>query len=306
MFFIFFMFKNLKLFISNKKILGLNRNLFYLILRIIMYIFIVFILFYFSKDFSTTRIFFILKLLFYYFNIYFVFIIIKYILIFFYMTKYNYDVNHIDNITIAIQRIGFLFVNITFFFVFLNVLGIKFLGLLTSISIFAVALVLIFKDYITNLLNGLTIMFSKDYKLREYIQIEESKGRINDITFLNVELKNDDGDIVYIPNSKFLTSDIINFSKSNTKRIKYNFTLPFNFSCLVENLEKNIIEKLRDNFKDLINSDNILVNITEIKKDEIHFVVEILVSRYNFKIETEIKKFLGKEIIIFINSEKNN
>ena len=74
----------------------------------------------------------------------------------------------------------------------------------------AAALVLITKDYISNLINGMYLTFNRIINIGDQVQIGSLKGKILDITLTNVHLLNDDDDIIYIPNNNVFSTEIIN------------------------------------------------------------------------------------------------
>src|SRR5690606_36841534 len=62
---------------------------------------------------------------------------------------------------------------------------------LTSLSLVAMAIALIFRDYITNMLSGLFIMFSEQFSVGDRVKIGEHKSRIVDVTFAHIDVQND-------------------------------------------------------------------------------------------------------------------
>lgn len=254
------------------------------------------------KDYAILK---LLILLFYYTLISIITYTIKKQIISVYLKRNHFEKDQIDNFTIGMERISLLLIHIIFVFIIFYVLGINFKQFLTSISLIAVALVLLFKDYISNTMNGFIIMFSDDIKIKEYIKIGDYKGRIVNITFLKTQIRSDEGDMVYIPNSTILNSELTNLSKSNTKKITFSFSLHEKYYGKVNKLERYIVKTLIKTFegKGLLFAENILIKPIEIKNNETMFNVEIIVTRYNFKIENEIKNCLSNNIIKFLNKE---
>ena len=147
-------------------------------------------------------------------------------------------------------------------------------------------------------------MFSNEIKLKEYVQINEYKGRIVDLNFLNVELKSDDGKIVYVPNFKFFTEDLINYWKSSLKRVAYDFNLDFVFFGEIDKLEKNIAKALYEEFENLVNEENISLKVKQIASNRVSIALEVIVSRFNFKVENNILQFSSRFILKFVHKEK--
>ncbi len=218
-----------------------------------------------------------------------------------YKRKNNFATDYFDNFILGIGRVSFLLTNIVFVFVFLYLIGLDIREFLTSISLFAVALVLIFKDYISNVLNGMVLMFSTDFKLKEYVKVGDFKGRIIDVTFLNTELRTDDGDIVFIPNTTMLSKEVINYSKATTKRIRYEFSLALKFAGKFAKLEEHISQGLSNEFESYISPDNISLKVLNVNKDQISVILEVTSQKYNFKFEDKIKTTFSRLLLEFID-----
>lgn len=123
-----------------------------------------------------------------------------------------------DNFILGINRITSV-LNTLFFLLAIPIFfGKDLMQLITSITIVAAAIALLTKDYISNMINGLIVMFSDQLSLGDQVRIGEFRGKIMDITLINLVLQNDDDDIVIIPNSVVFTSIIVNQSKQNIKK----------------------------------------------------------------------------------------
>src|SRR5690606_4496714 len=115
---------------------------------------------------------------------------------------------------------------------------------LTSITIVAMAIALLFRDYITNMISGLLIMFSDQFTIGDTVKVGEHQGKIMDITLANMVIKNEDDDIVLIPNNTAFTSNIINHSLQNSRKLTIDFELPLVDSYEQGALEQSLIDVL--------------------------------------------------------------
>ena len=248
----------------------------------------------------------IIEILFYYFALSLLMGFIKTFFVFLYKKKNEYTADYNDNFILGIDRVSLLILNLTFFFLFLYLLNIDIKDFVTSISIFAVALVLIFKDYISNMINGMIIMFSPDLNLKEYIKIGEHKGRIINISFLNTEIRTEEGDIIFIPNTQMITEKVTNYSKSNIKKIRYDFKLPFYYAAKFEDLNAYISKGLCKEFEGLMTEENISIKISNVDKDNLHLNLEVTSQKYNFKFEDKVKTTFSTLLIHYIAIDSKN
>ncbi|MGB3180665.1 MAG: mechanosensitive ion channel domain-containing protein [Cyclobacteriaceae bacterium] len=169
----------------------------------------------------------ITQALIYYLTAHLLIILIRLIIVRVYLRKEEAK-SRVDTFIIGITRIASLLSALALFFSLLYALDIAIRELFTSLTIVAAAIAIIFKDYISNLINGMIIMFSGQLQINDYIKINNNRGRIMDITLLNIHLLNDDDDIVYVPNSTVVLTDVLNYSAGRENKAGVEFEIPLN------------------------------------------------------------------------------
>jgi small-conductance mechanosensitive channel len=217
-----------------------------------------------------------------------------------YRTQNKLAINERDNFTLGTDSLATL---VTFFITFagtLVILDIDFKEFLTSLSLVAVALVLIFRDYISNYLDSFRLMFSTDFKIGNYIRVGEStKGVINDISFRATKLKTDEGDVLFIPNTRLITSEVVNYSKVRYKRITVPFSLPTEVVHPVDTLESHLKQKLLSSFPELIAEKKIFLRVLNIKEWHTDFALEVSIDQYSFAIEDKVVKSIYTAVLAY-------
>ncbi len=215
-----------------------------------------------------------------------------------YRKRNKLEVSDRDNFILGTDSLEKLVTVFVTFIGALVILDIAFQEFLTSISLVAVALVLIFRDYISNYLDSFRLMFSTDYRIGNYIKVgENSKGVISDISFRATKLKTDEGDVMFIPNTKLITSEVVNYSKVKYKRITVPFSLPTEVVHPVAELETRLKEHLLQTFPDTIQEKKIFLRILNIKEWHTDFALEVSVDLYNFSIEDKIVKAIYAAVL---------
>ena len=200
------------------------------------------------------------------------------------------------NFMLGIDRIEFLLNLIAILISLMLAFGIQPLEFLTSITIVAAAIALLTKDYITNIVNGLIMMFSDQLEIGDKIQIGRHTGFIRDITLINLILKNDAGEIILIPNTMALAADVVNFSKNNTHQVIFDAEIISKNEIHLNQLEE-ALQQILVKYPDVVVKEGAQLNILERK-------TENLLIRYQFPIKsgekpTEIlvKKALNQAFI---------
>ncbi|AMP99395.1 Mechanosensitive ion channel protein MscS [Pedobacter cryoconitis] len=221
---------------------------------------------------------------------------LRLVVIYWYIKKHRFKSTIKDNFILGINRIVSILNTVFGVIAIMIWMGIKPLEFLTSITIVAAAIAVTFKDYITNMINGLIIMFSDRLSLGDHIRVNDNEGKILDITLINMILQNEDNDMVIIPNSVVFSSVIINQSKQNIKKLSVEFEMALQFGYTPDFLEEHLYQAV-DNFKDNIVSSGLTIKTLAINKDIAKFKAQVLLNNYDKLKEREIRRVLNTAII---------
>lgn len=200
-----------------------------------------------------------------------------------------------DNFTVGVNAmVNAITVIATIVFIFF-VFQIEFRSFLSSIALFAVALTIIFQDFIKNFLFGFAIMFSNDYEIGDYIQVGEMpKGVIRNVTFSTVQLKTEAGDLLYIPNTVVRAHEVINFSKLKPKRINTEFTLLRSQLKSVDGFEAKLCAHLDKTFPATFEIEKCRLHVKENNKDEITFSLDAPAKKASLKLKEQTNHAVQK------------
>ena len=233
----------------------------------------------------------IIKLVLYYIGITFSFQLARAILLSYYLRRHKLSSEYKDSFTIVLSKISSLVAHIIFFVIFLREFGINVSDFLTVMSLFAVALVLIFTEQITKFVNGLVVMFSKDFQVNDFIRVGELEGRIRDISFLHVKLHTLTGDIVYVPNSVLLNKEILNYSKKKTRSVTEKILYPrLSKKAVISKVEK-LKEELFASFDEII-QESFYYSLAYETKTSICVSVEFRIQTSSWQREREIQRYI--------------
>jgi small-conductance mechanosensitive channel len=222
--------------------------------------------------------------------------LLRLVIIFWYVKKHHLKSSIKDNFILGINRIESILNTVFFALAFIVFLGNDPKTFLTSITIVAAAIALTFKDYITNMINGLIIMFSDQLSLGDHIKVGEIEGKIIDITLINMILQNEDNDMVIIPNSVVFSSVIINQSKQNIKKLSVEFQIMLHYGYTPDYLE-TYLKKAMINYAAYIVVDGLSIKTIAINKDEARFKVQVLLNKYDRQKEREIRREISTAIM---------
>ncbi|MBK1441427.1 mechanosensitive ion channel [Parapedobacter sp. ISTM3] len=202
------------------------------------------------------------------------------------------------NYVLGINQIAAL-LNVAFAVIGLMLMfGINPKEFLTSITIVAMAIALLFKDYITNMISGLLIMFSDQFTIGDNVRIGEHKGKIVDITLANIMVKNEDDDVVLIPNNTAFTANIINQSLQNSKKLSMDFELPLAHSYDHEAL-KNSLEEVVKQYGGAIVTGSFQFKVVGVGKDVVKYKLQFFTTKRDADIRRKVRSELYQRVIAY-------
>lgn len=221
---------------------------------------------------------------------------LRLVIIYWYIRKHRFKSNIKDNFILGINRINSILDTVFLAMAFISLLNISLKELVFSVSIVAAAVALTFKDYVTNMINGLIIMFSDRLSLGDHIRMGDHEGKILDITLINMILQNEDSDMVIIPNSVVFSSVIINQSKQNTKKLSVEFDMLLSNGYTPEYLENHLNKVIVDYTANVVQN-GLSVKTISINKDVVVFKVMVLLKHYDKVKEREIRRAINTALI---------
>jgi small-conductance mechanosensitive channel len=207
-----------------------------------------------------------------------------------------------DNFIIGINTIYYIFLSGLGFALIMVLLRVNIREFFTSISIIAAAIAIVSKDYIANAINGMILMFNSQVSIGDSIQIGTHKGKIVHISLLNLQLLNEEGELVYIPNTSVLTHDIINFTKSLSSNTSLKFVAKSNSIESIESLESYFVVALKGS-KNIVEG-SFELTVLSIKYDRIKLKAEADIYSRSVETESEFKKEIVKIWIDYLNSRQ--
>lgn len=196
--------------------------------------------------------------------------------------------------------------NVVFFILALIVcFGINPIEFLTSMTIVAMAVAVIFREYITNMLSGLFIMFSDQLSVGDRIKIGNEEGKVKDINLSNIVLKNDDDDMVMVPNNFFYTQPVTNLSVNRSEFFYVKFELPLSITNHFNELKKDLQNFLLS-IPELEKPEESKLLVEEIGREYVKFKIELNAITSSHRIHRKIEDEILKQIVRFYSLLNDN
>ncbi len=208
-----------------------------------------------------------------------------------------------DNFIVGVGQIYLLVLVLGLMVGFLSLFRIDVRQLFTSLSIVFAGVAILTKDYISNMINGMIVTFSGQLSIGDNVRIGQHRGKIIDITLQNIHLLNDDDDMIYIPNSMLLVSEVINYTKREVKRTSIEFEIDLKHLKNVEELEEMLIETLSP-FQDSIKLESQYLRVAEVKKDSVSMKFQYILKEPNKDLERQIRRRTTRRLVEVISQRE--
>ncbi len=205
-----------------------------------------------------------------------------------------------DNFIIGINQITWILITITGFFGLLVLFNVPVKEFFASVSIIAAAIALLFKDYISNGLNGMIIMFSDMLRINDRVKLGEHKGRIVDITLLSVHLLDDDEDLIYIPNNLVFTSDVVNYTKGEKRQSSVEFQLRPSLLPKLDDYEASILKELGHEIR-YIQPGSQRIRVEEVKNNLAEVKFQFKLIHPDKDVEKQLRQKIKRAMLDHLN-----
>ena len=108
-------------------------------------------------------------------------------------------------------------------------LGIDTSGITALVTSLGVCAGLAVNGALSNLAGGVIILFTRPFKVDDYIEVEgtDVAGTVEDIQIVCTKLRTPDNKVIYVPNGSLSNSNIINYSEKETRRVDFTFSISY-------------------------------------------------------------------------------
>ena len=139
------------------------------------------------------------------------------------------DNKHDKTITKVLTYIGKVGAKAIIVICIVGYLGIDTSGLTALVTSLGVCAGLAVNGALSNLAGGVLILFTRPFKIDDYIEVEGSdiSGTVEDIQIVCTKLRTPDNKTIYVPNGTLSNSNIINYSEKDTRRVGFTFTISY-------------------------------------------------------------------------------
>jgi len=116
-------------------------------------------------------------------------------------------------VRILLIRVVRLLVMLLFVIMALQNLGVELLPLLAGLGVAGAAVALATQGVLSNVAAGLTIIFTKPFRVGQYVSVVHEEGVVDSITLFSTTLSHTDHSLIVIPNRKIVGEILHNYGR---------------------------------------------------------------------------------------------
>lgn len=212
---------------------------------------------------------------------------------------------HIPNSSNIVKMVSKVIAGIIYAFaivIIINELGYDVNGLVAGLGLGGLTVALAAQDVASNIFAGMVILFDKPFLIGDWIKTDEIEGIVEEITFRSTRIRTFNNTLVIIPNNKITNSTLINCSKMEKRRVKFDLQIDMDVDMKKLN---GCIQKVR---KAILSVDNIieesvLVFFDKIEDSGYNMFVSCFTTELSYANYLSIKEKINYKIIDVLSKE---
>ena len=211
------------------------------------------------------------------------------------LVRRNVDFTLVHFSTSALKFALYLFVIIAA----VGQLGIETTSFIAALGAAGLAIGLALQGSLANVAAGVMLIIFRQVKVGQFVESGGVSGTVEKVGIFNTTLVTIDNKVIFIPNSKLINDNIINYSEKDTRRIDLVFSISYEDDI---DKTKNIIRSLIDADPDILKEPAALIAVGELSDNSVNIFVRPWVNTnkvldVRFRLTELIKKKFDEENI---------
>ncbi len=213
------------------------------------------------------------------------------------LTRRNVDFTLVHFLSSALKFALYLFVIIAA----VGQLGIETTSFIAALGAAGLAIGLALQGSLANVAAGVMLIIFRQVRVGQFVESGGVSGTVEKVGIFNTTLVSIDNKVIFIPNSKLINDNIINYSEKEIRRIDLVFGISYTDDV---DKAKNIIKNLIDSEPLILKDPEPIIVVGELADNSVNIFVrpwvktpDLLAVRFKL-IESVKKKFDEEKITI--------
>lgn len=161
----------------------------------------------------------------------------------------------------------------------LATLEVNMTSIVTMLGVAGLAVGLAVQDSLANLAGGFILLFTKPFKVGDFIEITGITGTVKHINILQTKLYTIDNKAIFIPNGQLSAAKIINYSAEKTRRLDLTISAGYGDDFYKV---KQILSEVVENNELALTDPPPIIRMSEHSDHCINYAVKVWVSTENY------------------------
>lgn len=211
------------------------------------------------------------------------------------LSSRNVDVTLIGFLTSALKFTLYLFVIIAA----VSRLGIETTSLIAALGAAGLAIGLALQGSLSNVAAGVMLIIFRQIKVGQLVESGGVSGTVEKVGIFNTTLVTVDNKVIFIPNSKLINDNIINYSEKETRRVDLVFGISYRNDI---DKAKAILQSIVNNDPDILKDPPAIIAVGELADSSVNiflrpWVPNEKVFEVRFRLIEQVKKKFDEENI---------
>ena len=132
---------------------------------------------------------------------------------------------------------------------------------------------------LSNFISGVQVIFSKPFKVGDYLNVNGTEGAVAKIDVLNTTLKTPDNKEVIVPNSMMTTNVVTNYSSQTSRRVDLSYSVAYDTDL---DLAKKVVADLVMSDSRVLTDPMPLIAVGAHKDSSIEIVAKLWVATVDY------------------------
>lgn len=168
---------------------------------------------------------------------------------------------------------------ILLFIITLSIIGVPMTALITVLGTASLAIGLAIQDSLGNLAGGLILLFSKPFKVGDFVELSAISGTVKHINILQTKLLTVDNKAIIIPNGQVSSAKLINYTSEKTRRLDLTFSISYSDDIA---LVKQLLTDIASNHELALLDPPPVIRVSSLADSSVDFAVRIWVNTENY------------------------
>lgn len=158
----------------------------------------------------------------------------------------------------------------------MQMIGVEVTSFIAVLATAGLAIGMALQGTLQNFAGGVIILLLKPFKVGDYIEQGSNSGSVTSIQIFNTVLNTPDNKVIIVPNSQLATNSLINYTKSETRRVDVSIGISYGESI---DKARKVLLKLASTYPVVLQEpDGPVVHVTSLGESSVNLQLRLWVK----------------------------